>query len=461
MIRHSYAEYGCAVFADNARTYAYHLYACENGLYPSECGEPEIFNDCSCDLDNLYIPVSPSADPAPWYDVNDPASSEFLGAMIISIDGIDDSTVSRTPVDALGDGTILNRARLAGRSFNMELLLLSTSCRGQDFGVEWLRRVFETRICLCGDDPCGSCYGQRLTIRKSCDGDTPCDTGLRSWESVGVVDGIKHVKDDAIDSLCCTAKKVSVVLQAESPYSYGCESVECNTAASNTLFEVCYDWATGCLDDDSCCTGADKQCDRCLYDPLCDCYKFVDPVPQTITTENSCYCEPLSRYVQCCCIDDVGNAAYDTALKIEVFSGFDTAMDADGLAFTELGLRNMRLSIFNNPDNIACITDETSYQDWCATRPTPLFEVQIPYIPSNATLTIDGKSNRVFMECDGSCRPFPYSIESAKGSLFPLIANCNSIMACIEWDSLNTQLKTGAGKAPSIATITSYRRWMS
>lgn len=460
--RHSWARYGCAVFADNARTYAYHRWACANNQYPDECTPTMV--DCSCEYDDPLIPyVSPASDPAPWYDSNDPASAEFLGAMILSVDGASDSTIKREPSDAFGDGTILNRARLAGRSLTFELLLLSTSCRGQDFGVEWLRRVFETDLCICSEEPCSACFGKRFTLRRSCDSNVPCDVGMRSWESVGVVDGIKHVSDDNLDSCCCVAQRVSLVLQSESPYSYGCESIVCNHVADPNDFEVCFDWSTFCLEHPCCVPSAEDECDRCLNDPLCGCYSQNNPTPQTIVTDtdNDCYCEPLSRIVQCCCVTDVGAAGYDTAIKIDIFSGYDTGGDPDALAFTELGLRNMRLSIYPNPSNMACVDDQASYDAWCATRPDPLFEIQIPYIPSASTLTIDGRSNRVFMVCDGVCRAFPYSIDTASGTLFPLVATCDPLMMCVEWDSLNTQLRSGAGRARSTATFTTYRRWLS
>jgi hypothetical protein len=160
-------------------------------------------------------------------------------------------------------------------------------------------------------------------------------------------------------------------------------------------------------------------------------------------------------------VNDIGAAGYDTALKIDIFSGFDTAEDADGIAFTELGLRNVTVSIYDNPDELECIDDEESYDAWCASRPSPRFEIKIPYIPSNATLTIDGRSNRVFMSCDGKCTPFPYQIDTARGKLFPLVTSCAPMVACVEWDKSNTQLKTGAGKSRSVATIAKYRRWLS
>jgi hypothetical protein len=453
--RHSFAQFGCAAFADNARTYAYHRWACANDMYPSEC-QPDLF-ECACDLDDPLIPyVDPASDPAPWYDANDPASTEFLGAMITKVDGANDSTIKRDPVDAFGDGTILNRARLAGRSFTFEMLLLSTSCRGADFGVEWLRRVFETDLCLCGEDPCGSCYGKRLTLRRSCEDADPCDTGLRSWESVGVVDGIKIQADDDLAKCCCVAQRVTLVLQSESPYSYGCEDIACNQTVDPEGFTVCYDWSTGCLE---CCT--DKACDRCLNDPLCSCFAAQDPEPQSATSTEDCFCEPIQKYVQCCCIEDVGNAAYDTALRIELFSGFDVANDEDALAFTELGLRNVRVSIFDNPENLTCISDEDSYQEWCESRIDPRFEIEIPYVPSNAMLVLDGRSNRAILECEGSCRPFPYQISNTKGKLFPLVTNCASMMLCIEWDVFNTQDRSGLDKQLSSATVTTYRRWLS
>lgn len=470
--RHSFAQFGCAPFADNARTYAYHQWACENDMYPTECNV-DLF-DCSCPLDDPLVPfTNPIDDMAPWYDPNDPASSEFIGALIQKVTGVADSTIEREPVKAFGDGTILNRARLAGRSFTFELILLSTSCRGADFGVEWLRRVLETDLCGCGPEPCGECFGKRLTIRRNCDDPVPCDTGLRAWESVGVVDGLK-ITSDPDASCCCVVQTATFVMQSESPYSFGCEEIDCNIVADNVFFDSCFDWSKAC--DQDCCAEEleNKECDRCLNDLNCSCYGSIDPVPASFSTIDPCFCEPLVRRVQACCIDDVGAAGFDTAVKLEVFSGMNITddvdvvsiagenIDMDGLAFRDLGLRNLRLSIYENPDNLPCITNKASYDAWCATHPNPRFEIQIPYIPHNAMLTIDGRANRVTLDCDGKCRPFPYSIDSVKGSLFPFITQCQPMMVVVEWDGLNVQIVSEPGlKIPSSATVTTYRRWRS
>lgn len=458
--RHSYAQFGCAAFADNARTLAYHQWACANNLYPADACRIEL-NDCSCELDDPASPFTdPATDLAPWYDPNDPASMEFLGAMILGVDGVRDSTIEREPVKGFGDGTILNRARLNGRSLVFEVLLLHTSPRGGDYGVEWLRRVLETDLCGCGPSPCEGCYGKRLTLRRFCADPTPCDTGLRTYESVGVIDGVKQTSDPK-DECACVMTTVAFTLQSEQPYSYGCEEIVCNKVVTGEYFDVCFDWTAACSD---CCddgTQKDKACDRCLTDRYCSCYALEDPAPISLVSEDTCYCEPLVRRVQACCVDDVGAAGFDTALKFELFSGRDTVESVDRDAFYDLGLRNVRLSVYDNPDNLPCIEDEASYDAFCATHPVPRFEVQIPYVPADATLTIDGRSNRVTMECDGVCRPFPYSLDSMKGRMFPLITNCEPMMLVVEWDALNMQGLDGAGQLPSAFTGTTFRRWRS
>lgn len=459
--RHSFAQFGCAPFADNARTFAYHKWACSEGLYPKGCSI-ELW-DCSCDLDAPLVPfTNPIDDMAPWYDPNDPASSEFLGAMILKIDGMVNSTAKREPSDAFGDGTILNRMRLAGRSFTFEVILLSTSCRGADYGVEWLRRVLETDLCGCGPDPCEACYGKELTVRRSCDDPTPCDTGLRSWSSVGVVDGIT-ITSEGEDSCCCVMQRATFVLQSEQPFSFGCPEVACNYVSSGgTMYDKCFDWTAEC---DDCCEedvrAGRRKCDRCQTDIECSDTTEDDPKPTSITTVDPCFCEPLQRRIQACCIDDVGAAGFDTAMTMEIFSGFDSTADFDADFFAKHGLRNMRISIFDNPNSVPCITDKASYDFFCAQGIKPRFELQIPYVPSNSVLTIDGRSNRVFLVCDGVCRPFPYSIDSTKGRLFPFVTRCAPMMVTVEWDMANTQLRSGAGRAASALTMTTHRRWRS
>ena len=452
--RYSRAEFGCNVIADNARSYAYHLAACENDQYPEEC-VPTMW-DCSCPLDDPLVAYqSVALDPAPWYDATEPASEEFLGAMILTVAGATDSTAQREVSDAFGDGSILRRLRLQGRSMVMEMLVLATSCRGQDYGIEWLRRALEQETCGCAPDPCDSCAGKRFGLRVECNDGVPCDTGFRSWENTGIVDGITLVQDDALAECNCVAQKVTVTLHSESPYSFSCEENPCSLTVDPNDLTLCIDWARHCRE---CCD--DDGCDRCAFDPLCSCFTGIDPVPTVLQTEDDCYCEPLERIIQSCCLTDVG-IAYDQTFKLELYSGFDNTGSVDGLAFTDLGLRNTRISLFQNPNALPCITDQASYDAFCLEQIRPDFELQIPFVPADSTLIIDGRSDRILLECDGRCTPYPYKVQNTVGPLFPLVTGCAPAMLVIEWDKINSQQLTGVDLAASTLNVTTFRRRLS
>lgn len=448
-IRNSYASFGCAVFADNHRTYQYHQWACANNLYP-ENQAPDI-DDCSCDNDDPLVEwTDPVTDLAPWYDPAYPDSADFLGAIILKQTGARASTHSRETADAFDEGTVLGPPRKRGRAIVLDLLILGTSCPGVDYGMEWLRRLFEDGICACSStDPCEPCSGKQFTLRVFCGDADECDAGLRTWDSTGAVDGITPVEDDSLKDQCCVAQRVTVTIQTESPYSFSCEAEECSIPLDMDAFTRCYDWLADCHDcDDSCC-------DRCGYDALCTCYPVPDP--QITLPSNECWCPPLQKIVQCCCIDDIGEA-FDTALRIDIFSGYDPSNDM----FTRIGMRNLTLRVFDNPDNLECITDEDSYEIWQSNCNELLrFEFQVAYIPSDATLTIDGRRNRIFLTCDGVCRSYGQVVTSTTGSIFPLIARCAPIMVCAEYDALNSQPSDVLPAQPSSMTINSYRRWFN
>jgi len=669
-VKWSYLKYGCTVLADNTRSFAYHSWACANEMYPSDC--IPTLEDCSCDLDDPLTPfVDPITDSAPWYDPNVPESSEFLGLMILKVDGARDSTYSRDSFDAFNEGSILARPRILGRSFAVRALVMSTSCEGNDYGLEWLRKILEDQSCLCdSSDPCELCGENQMQLRVTCGDEIDCDNGLRTWDSVGTVDGISVINNKNLEDCCCVAQEISFTLQSERPHSFTCDEVvldedlkpcwmsavddsspqlwyrlgdasgtvakeeiighggaysggvtlgepalivnsldpsvafdgvdgvvaapdhpvmnvgtgaftieawfkssavssqniiackrtttglvpgwwigtsssgvlrlrisdgvtelthdagainqyldgvehhivagrdasgdtvmivdgvvlgtpqaagaldtdsagdleigACVTAASHAsaiIDEVlwyarempadealhhyeagstppycrCYDWESDCKE---CCD--DSDCDRCGYDALCTC--FAAESPEVVLLTDDCFCEPLAKTIQCVCIDDIGTV-YDTALSVAIFSG----ADATDKVFTDLGMRNVRIRAWDNPDNLPCPIDNATYEAFCTMEPR--FDLKVSYIPSNATLTVDGRKERVTLECDGVCRPYAQVVSSTTGSIFPLIANCEPLTLCIEFDTLNTQYDSTGPKLPSSLTVAKFRRW--
>ncbi|MET7572954.1 hypothetical protein ABZT04_31335 [Streptomyces sp. NPDC005492] len=51
--------------------------------------------------------TTPAADQAPWYDPNVPASEDFAGLLVLSMDGIDDYPVKRSVTNAVTGGGVL------------------------------------------------------------------------------------------------------------------------------------------------------------------------------------------------------------------------------------------------------------------------------------------------------------------------------------------------------------------
>lgn len=440
----SYACFGCVNFANNQRTATYHAWACANGLYD---GSPPIIDLCSCPDDDAVF-VDPITDNVCWYDPQVPESAEFLGLVINKITGLRASTFTREVIDGFLEGSVLQRPHKRGRSFGFEAFILSTSCEGRDYGLEWLRKLLEEDDCP-SVNTCASCAGRELTIRKFCSTDDPADDGLHVWQSAGLVDGIVPIEPDTRKlQSCCTLTGITFTMQSESPFSYSQTAMQiCDLTADPDGFVRCYDWANDCLDCQEDC------CDRCGFDGLCQCYSPTVIEPDIVAAD-TCFCTPWAQIIDSCCVDGLPSG-YDTAFKIDVYSGTDFSNDV----YREFGMRNYTLQIFDNPLGLPCITDLETYDLWCS-RSAPCAEIQIAYVPSDSTLTIDGRNNRVTLVCDGKCRNYDQVVTSVVGSLFPLVSRCQPIMIVSKWDAAVTQTFPEApGIAPATVSVDSYLRF--
>lgn len=107
--------------------------------------------------------TTPLADNAPWYDPLMPASGAFYGFYPLSIEGIDDSTREAVTTELVGDGSITNRPRFAGRDIRVNGLLLGATEQAVDTGMAWLNRAL-SGPCEGTDD----CLGGDLEFYSSC-----------------------------------------------------------------------------------------------------------------------------------------------------------------------------------------------------------------------------------------------------------------------------------------------------
>jgi hypothetical protein len=107
--------------------------------------------------------TTPVADNAPWYDPSMPSSGAFYGFYPLEITGIDDSTRTAVSTELVGDGSVTNRPRFAGRDIRVNGVLIGATEQAIDTGLAWLNRAL-SGPCDGTDD----CRGGDLDFYSSC-----------------------------------------------------------------------------------------------------------------------------------------------------------------------------------------------------------------------------------------------------------------------------------------------------
>lgn len=446
----SFFQYGCQEVANNARLKAYTQWAATEGLWSGSNCCVEMPNDCYCPFDGLPSEYTdPITDEVCWYDPLIPESAEFLGVYITKVTGLRASTFARSPQENIGSGVTLGRPSTGSRVFQVEALVVATSCCGMDYGLEYLRRTLElggcgVGKCLEGCGDLGNCGLTCITARVCCP-EGEVDNGLRKWVNVGLVDGLAPVEDDTSASCKCCMQRITFTLQSEDRYAFGCEPVVCldkDADLEDTRIE-CFDWNS--------CTLPFAQ-DECTVDPLC-----VDPtciLPQPPSVVDNCFCEPMGVSIDCCCVPEFANHR-DETFVVTLTAG-KNPNDAN---YSNRGQRNTRLIFYNNdpkkscPDDQAVVEREWGEADECA-------RLEIPYLKPGATVVFDGRTQRITVECDGQCYPGTGTVYGARGTdPFPLLASCQGIFVCVEYDLANTQFESnpGLGIVPAHTKIERYQ----
>lgn len=184
-----YVHFAGVEVANAARTLEY----LRNGLGNTCDGHWDIESDTLCDV--LYHAlngtpltyVSPSADPAPWYDAAEPGAADFLGVVLLDMRGWD-STIARTVAQkptVFGGGYPLG-VQHKPRDWSFRAALISASDAGAEYGLRWLTDALSGGACA----PCDS--GTLLTRLTCPPEDSTTDGLLTSYETV-LTEGPKEV----------------------------------------------------------------------------------------------------------------------------------------------------------------------------------------------------------------------------------------------------------------------------
>lgn len=112
--------------------------------------------------------VSVKDDPAPWFNPNRLESFLFLGALSLSVDGVDEST-RKANVESGINSAWVTRTYRAPREIVMRMALVAVDDRGLSYGYEWLDDIPDGdcsgttmdyyAACTCSCDPSAECLG--------------------------------------------------------------------------------------------------------------------------------------------------------------------------------------------------------------------------------------------------------------------------------------------------------------
>lgn len=121
----------------------------------------------------------------PWTDSSRPESKEFLGLWIDEIDGLDGS-ITRSVDQKMGGlgGASLGPLVATGRAVKVHGYLMAQSCRGLDYGREWLIDILSTACNPCPD----AVMRIRVAVPSPDDGTNDAE-GLYYFYDVGLTDG--------------------------------------------------------------------------------------------------------------------------------------------------------------------------------------------------------------------------------------------------------------------------------
>lgn len=157
--------------------------------------------------------VSPSADPAPWYDAAVPESAEFLGLYVVDLD-FQSVDVRRSVSQrfSAAQGGVIGFEQVGARLVKVRAYLVASSCPGMEYGRHWVYSKL-------GAD-CSGCSLGMLRVRDSCPPDDGSDDTRGEWiiYDAALIEGI--TRNDNPGFPCCDYDPIEFTLAGESPYLY-------------------------------------------------------------------------------------------------------------------------------------------------------------------------------------------------------------------------------------------------
>lgn len=93
---------------------------------------------------------------APWFDYRNEATRRFYGVYVVSVTGLNGSTVTGSPDEGVTEGGVVGRTRRTGRSVRVRAWLTGRGKDAVDVGETWLDTALADAGCGMHGDSCGT-----------------------------------------------------------------------------------------------------------------------------------------------------------------------------------------------------------------------------------------------------------------------------------------------------------------
>jgi hypothetical protein len=459
-----YLELAGTEIANHARLQAYLTSVGSPLDSPSVCGCPTF--DAVLVGDEPY--VDPATDEAPWYDPDVPASAEFAGLMVLSVDGLDDHPLERDVTIGVTSGAAIGPARVQPRTLTVTGILLGSTCCGVEYGLKWLAQALSG--CTgngCGgdclslynccpaefEDPIPFAAAHHRTLRRvalksgptviartgdGCAGSGGCQNGAdvitvefvlsagTPWywtDPVPVLDVAVPTDDDTECIVWC----VHTPGAPPPPDPVCLEIGEAACAPPSVLVEFTDgDPTCGVVWDDE---PKERPCDTCRLAPcppteaICVDDRCKTPTPPVPPPPETCWCRAIAVNRETYDLDLTSWPRWFGAVPIiEVRAGRQT-------------LRRVTVQFFERTaahEGLTC--DEVVALERCNSVAT----YEVGYVPRGGMMTLDGQVGRAYVECPGAREVSPDAFGPDGGPLlFPLL-DCARYCVLIEADAIFT-----------------------
>lgn len=351
---------------------------------------------CACDADGTKQEMEllcSDVSSWPWFDPNDPASEEYLGTMIFEVDGLTSSTSERAVNSTVG-GIYAAPVKTNQREIIVSGLMFALTERGMAYGRRWEQARWWNSQCECHD--------KAVSFRVDCEQFGDPDEGIVELNKVVTVSGPKYTKFRESGKCCDQITRFEVTLNALDAGFYSKSTPVLESVFDPYMFEHEV-WE--CDVDDHIC--GPECCTSCKTSVLYGAFD-LDP--------NCCYCRPLLVTKQCVSFKPV-------AVGSEV--GFDFEFYSGSAVY-----ENSRV-VFVEGD---CAVEDCD-GNWLDRPVIAAFELN--RIPEFSRLRINGKTGRVFFECDGKWVDGSAFVFGAGGLPFvnPRITSCVPFSVVVEADA--------------------------